>query len=141
MPKKDLTKEQEYYIKGNLEVLSEGQIATDLRLPVERVREYAATIEKDTRASRVNSLMKRPARGVVAMTEEASMAADDFKKGGRITQDEINRASAAGNYELAARLAEQRERQQVDSVSQQQARYGHCVHFIRPPGYEPPVKK
>lgn len=128
----ELSKEQEFYIKGNCEVLSETQIARDLRIPVGVVRDFLAQYQKDTRQSRTSSLMQRPAKGVVAMTEAAAMASDDFKRGGRITQDSINAAAAAGNYKLAAELAEKRETQEVNESSQQQARYSGCWHFIRP---------
>lgn len=140
-PDRALTKEQQFYVEGNMEILSEDQIAADLRLPVEAVRRHISGIQKDTRASRANSLMQRPARGVVAMTEAASMVADEFKKGGVITQAEINAAANAGNYRLAAELAERKKLQQSDVVSQQQARYGNCWHFIRRPGYEPPLER
>jgi hypothetical protein len=137
-PSEVLTKAQQYYIKGNMEGVPDIQIAADLGLTVALVRQYIRSLQPDTRTARTNRLLQRPARGVVAMTEAASMVADDLRSGGLITQAEINRASAAGNYELAADLVRRREEQQVDSATSQRARYGHCWHFIREPGSEPP---
>lgn len=131
-----LTKEQQFYIKGNMEVVTVERIAADLRLSVDRVEEYIATLSKERKKSRMSSLMQRPAKGVVAMTEAASMAADDFRKSGLVTQAEINAAAAAGNYKLAAELAEKKENQQSHAITQQQARYSSCWHYIRPPGEE-----
>jgi hypothetical protein len=132
-----LTKAQQYYIRGNMEVLTPLQIAADLGITVAIVTDYIASVGRDDGVSRTNALFQRPASGVVAMTEGASMAADDIRNRGLITQAEINRASAAGDYELAARLVRQRDEQAQDAETQQRAKYGHCVHFIRGPRYRP----
>jgi hypothetical protein len=128
-----LTKAQQYYIKGNMEGSTPVQIASDLGLTVEIVKAYIATVERDSRTSRTSKLMQRPSKGVVAMTEAASMAADDIRNKNLITQAEINRASASGNFELAAELVKRREEQTVTQKTMQKARYGHCWHFIRDP--------
>ncbi len=134
-----LTKAQQYYIRGNMEGLRSERIAEDLSLDVEIVREFIRSVRHDDRVARANRLMQRPAKGVVAMTEAASMASDDIRSRSLITQAEINRAAAVGNHELAAELVRKREEQQVDVATIQEARYGHCWHFIRKPGTEPPI--
>jgi predicted ArsR family transcriptional regulator len=137
MPKKKegdkvaLTKEQTFYIDGNMEILSEDQLAEDLRLPVQTVRDAIANLQTEKKSSRAGKLMHRPAPGVVAMTESASMAIDDFKKGGTVTRAEINQASAAGNHKLAAELAERMNNQTAASIEEQKSKYSHCWHRIR----------
>jgi hypothetical protein len=114
-----------------MEGITPVQIAVDLGITVESVQQYISTIKRDSRTSRASKLMQRPAKGVVAMTEAASMVADDIRGGNLITQAEINRASASGNFELAAELVKRREEQTINKGTMQQARYGHCWHFIR----------
>lgn len=129
-----LDKSQEYYIKGNMEVLAAPTIAQDLGLPVEVVDQYIEGVRNaaiPAVASRTNRLLQRPLPGVVAMTEGASMAADDARKSAVITQAEINQAAASGNRRLAAELAAKRDQQVVDAAAQYQARYGHCIHRPR----------
>lgn len=108
-----LTKVQEFYILGNMEVVSDRQIAKDLGVPVAQVRKF-----KDERSKvetpKVPDKFDKPRDGVVSMTAEASSYNDTAKRRGVITQDVINRAAASGDYKLAAELAELKEKQQYD---------------------------
>lgn len=140
-PTVELTKAQQYYIQGNMEVLGPAQLAKDLSLPVEAVRDYIKGLRQNVAAARANRLLQRPARGVVAMTEAASMVADDIRKGDAITQADINKAAASGNYELAADLVRRREEQKSDPAATKMARLGDRIHFIRGPEYQPPVDR
>lgn len=134
-----LSKSQQFYIRGNMEVLSAQQIASDLSLPVDVVAEYISTVAHSPDQTRTGKLFQRPARGVVAMTEAASMRGDDFRRGSVVTQAEINQAALAGNYELAANLARQREGGVADHAARQQASQGHFIHRPRGGGWEPDI--
>jgi hypothetical protein len=129
-----LTKAEEFYIKGNREVVPADQIANDLGVPVSVVNDYIASLKPNRKQSRVSRLIQRPAPGVVAMTEAASMYMDDYvNKGVRITQAEVNRASEAGDYKLAAELAEQMQADKIRREEAEKARYSDRWHYIVPP--------
>lgn len=129
-----LTKPQQFYIQGNYQNMAAEDIAVDLGLPVEMVKAYIEMLSHDTRATRFSSLLDPVARqkGVIAMTEAASMAADDFRRGGRVTRDMINLASARGDHRLAAELAEKMEKQIQDYAAVESAK-NPAYHYIIPP--------
>lgn len=131
---KVLTKPQQFYIQGNYQNLDVDVIARDLGIPVDMVNQYISLIEHDTRHTRFSSLLDPQARqkGVTAMTEAASMVADDVRRGGLVTRDMINLASARGDHRLAAELAEKMEQQIRDRTTVEQAT-NPAFHYIIPP--------
>jgi hypothetical protein len=135
----ELTKTQEYYIRGQMDALPVNQIAIDIGVPASVVEAFIKSLPSPTAEGFTGKMFQRPARGVVAMTEAASMRADDIKNQGVITQADINRAAEAGNYELAAKLVRQRDEHKIDHLAVQEARNGHFVHRPRGSGYEPRI--
>lgn len=74
--KTTLTKAEEFYIDNNLGKADE-ELAKDIGKPVAAVREH---LHRTQGKGRVNKLLIRE-KGCVVMTEGASMAADESRKG------------------------------------------------------------
>jgi hypothetical protein len=101
MAKKDtylLTKAEEFYIENNPKKPAE-ELAADLGKPLSAVREH---IHKTSSTSRISRLMIRE-KGCVIMTEGASAASDDSRKG-RVSEQAIQAAVARQDFAEAARL-------------------------------------
>jgi hypothetical protein len=67
------------------------------------------------------------------MTEAASSMADDGSRG-IITQAEVNRAAAAGDYKLAAELQQKRDSGMRDAKLAEAAKNRDRWHYIKKPG-------
>lgn len=108
-----LTKADRYYIDNNLDK-KDVELASDVNRPVAEVRDY---IHKTKQESRVSKLLMRE-KGCVAMTEGASEAADQSRRG-YVTDQAIQAAVARQDFEEAARLQDElkKQRQETDKIA------------------------
>lgn len=123
-----------FYIEnhGNLSV---EQIAQDLGKPIELVNAYCQEwIKKAPKKKRAIQLMDRHTKhkGIMSMTEAASMAGDDSTHS-NATLEDINRAKEDGDFELVKILKERYNKQEKEKKDVIRNVYSKMIHYIQEP--------
>lgn len=128
-----LSEVDKFFIRGNFQTWSPEQLAAELGKPVDLINQEISSIIQSQRTD-LDDALERPARGVVCLTEAASSRADDLKgSAGIITDAHIQKAVEAGDYALAARLKESKDKQQKNAHLTECAKHADSWHFITPP--------
>jgi hypothetical protein len=125
-------------LNANVKILGDAELARLTGLSENDIAEYRAALPPlNQQLGRATQAMHRPldannfSKGVVAMTQEASEAADDLLHIGVATQADVNAALAAGDLARAEQLREQIRRGISDRHAIERAQNDGKWHFIR----------
>lgn len=117
---------EKFYIENNHTKKSVTELAADLNKSVKLIKQYLDEMRPGTR---VQKLLQRPTKGVLAMTEGASMAADDRTRN-IVTTSDIQKAIAEGNLEKAAKLQGELNKQREGEEARRLEQYSDRVARI-----------
>jgi hypothetical protein len=120
-----LTKAEEFYIDNNLNK-PDTDLAKDLGKSLPVIRDH---LHKTQVTSRISKLLIRD-KGCVIMTEGASMAADEARKG-YVSEQAIRDASNRGDYEEASRLQSILKSQRQETNDAAKTKSAEYIHFIK----------
>jgi hypothetical protein len=132
-----LTVADQFFIKNNGQ-LSVEELAQQLDKPLDIVVDFCKDFMKREKNSKALKLMDKPAKGVVAMTQAASMVGDEARSQ-YVTEESINQAIVRGDHKTAKALKRRYLEQQKAERVQIKSKYRDVIHHIIVPGEDEDV--
>jgi hypothetical protein len=127
IPASEQLKDSErYYIDGHKE-MSDAELAVEIGKPVKLIEAYRFERSHQTPANR---MLHRPAKGVVAMNESASMVSDDRTRE-LVSSTQVKKAIAEGDLPKAIKLQNEFNAQQAAQEKIQRDQYSDRIHYIK----------